>query len=75
VIAQRRPPSGVSHLLAADSLTPYRWGGSYISVCGLELHASSATGAQDGEFRYCSECVGEAVRWSAEPAEQGGGGR
>lgn len=68
-----RPPGrgglarGVSHLLvAADALSPDRWGGSQIAVCGAQVHSANASTAETGtDPRYCPACVRAAVHWIA----------
>lgn len=65
-------PAGVSHLLAAnDALIPGRWG-AHSTLCGVEVRRPDATAAEhDCDLgcdcvRYCTECVREAVRFSAD---------
>jgi hypothetical protein len=73
---ERILPEGVFHLLIVDDTIRQTYG-TYITVCGEEVPASSLPPScydeDDCDFArnpaYCSECVREAARWNAEPSQ------
>ena len=68
-------PEGVLHLFPADEDVASTYGG-YVALCGEVLRASGLPPACDFEVaaernpRYCSDCVSEACRFSAEAGDR-----
>ncbi|HET9257938.1 MAG TPA: hypothetical protein VFO16_22430 [Pseudonocardiaceae bacterium] len=51
------------HLLAAGELFRQGYPSTGLAVCGQPV----TSGPDIEEPRYCSDCVEEAIRWSAQP--------
>lgn len=64
-------PWGVLHLLVADDALPEGLGGTYLTVCGELVPASSLPPSScpedcECDVLYCTQCVRAAAQWTAE---------